>query len=112
MNKKDFKCLCADINKMAIAFRQIEKMNIAILSDFGQSICKVYILLEQLAARAENKTDFRNEIEKEIIQARKPVFQEEERRLGINEICLLEDYLKQNFNPLDEVPQLAKVRQA
>lgn len=109
MNKKDFKCLCADINKMAIAFRQMKKMNIAILSDFGQSVCKVYILLEQLAARAENKTDFRNKIEKEIIQARKPVFQD--MGLGRNEICLLEDYLKQNFNPLDEVSELAEIRQ-
>ena len=109
MDKKNFEWLRADVNKMAIAFRQIEKMDTAILSDFGKSACRVYILLEQLAARAENKTDFRNKIEKEIIQARKPVFQD--MGLGRNEICLLEDYLKQNFNPLDEVSELAEVRQ-
>lgn len=109
MDKKNFEWLCADVNRMAVAFRQMKKMDTAILSDFGQSVCKVYILLEQLAARAENKTDFRNKIEKEIIQARKPVFQE--RGLGRNEIYLLEDYLKQNFNPLDEVSELTKFRQ-
>lgn len=110
MNKGDFEWLRADVNRMATAFRRIEKMDTAILSDVGQSACKVYILLEQLAARAENKTDFRDKIEKEIIQARKPVFQEG--RLGINEICLLEDYLKRNFNSLDEVPKLERIRQA
>lgn len=110
MDKKNFEWLRADVNRMATAFRQMEKMDTAILSDFGKSACRVYVLLEQLAARAENKTDFRNKIEKEIIQAKKLVFQE--RRLGINEICLLEDYLKQNFNPLDEMSELAKARQA
>ncbi len=85
MNKKDFKWLYADVNKIATAFRQIGKMDMSILSNFGQSIYKVYILLEQLASRAENKTDFRDKIEKEIIRARKSSFFQE-RQLGQNEI--------------------------
>ncbi len=110
MNRKDFEWLRADVNRMATAFRQIEQLDISILSNSGQAVCKVYILLEQLVARAENKTDFRNKIEQEIIQERKLVFQEG--RLRENEIYLLEDYLLKNFNPLDEVSELAKVRQA
>lgn len=111
MDRKSFEMLCVDVKRMATAFRQMENMDTAILSNLGQSTCKVYMLLEQLAVRAENKTDFRNKIEKEIIQARKKSFFQE-RRLSANEIYLLEDYLKRNFNPLDEATELARAREA
>lgn len=110
MDGKSFEWMRADINRMATAFRQLEKMNTAILSNFGESTCRVYILLEQLVLKAEDKIDFRNKIEKEIIQSRKKSFFQKG-RLSANEIYLLEDYLKQNFNPLDEITESTRARQ-
>lgn len=110
MERKNFEWLRADINRMATAFRQMEKMDAAILSNIGKSACKVYMLLEQIAARAENKEDFRNRIEKKIIQAKRPYFQES--GLSKEEIYLLENYLKENFNPLEDTTELIRIRHA
>lgn len=110
MERKDFEWLRADISRMASAFRQMERMDAAILSNVGKSACRVYMLLEQIAARAENKEDFRNKIEKEIIQAKRLSLQEN--GLSADEICLLENYLKENFNPLEDTAKFMRVRHA
>lgn len=108
MDRKDFEWLRADVNRMVTAFRQIEKLDARILSNFGKSACKVYMLLQQIALRAENKEDFRNRIEKEIIRAKRQF----KGALNADEIYLLEDYLKENFNALENAAELMKTRHA
>jgi len=110
MNRKDFEWMRADVNRTAAAFRQMEKMDAAILSSLGQSACRVYMLLEQIAVRAENKEDFRNRIEKQIIQAKRPFFQES--GLSADEIYLLENYMKENFNALEDTVEHTRARHA
>lgn len=106
MNRKSFEWLQADINCKMAAFRKLEEIDVLVFSALGKSAYKVYAVLQQTIAVAENKADFRDKVEKKIICAKSGGrLGYQEYFFNADEICLLEYYLTDNFNAVKDAPE-------